>query len=64
MLQYYQSKNEEDKKEVNGDLRFWKLQCVIDDFVRLSALQKVDFRFFNQIYEKEVCVVLEVEKEF
>ncbi len=63
-LQYYQSKNEADKKVVNGDLRFWKLQCAIDDFVQSSALKKVDFRFFNQDWEKELLVefaeVLEV----
>ncbi|MGB1242100.1 MAG: hypothetical protein ACPG49_06245 [Chitinophagales bacterium] len=60
-FQFYQSKNEVDNKLVKGDLRFWRLQCVIDDFVQSSALKKMDFRFFNQDWEKEVCVGLKNE---
>ncbi len=62
-LQYYQSENGANEKAVNGDLRFWKLQCTIDDFVQSSDLKKVDFHFFNQDWEKEVCIGFVVKEE-
>ncbi|MGB0931430.1 MAG: hypothetical protein ACPGVB_11670, partial [Chitinophagales bacterium] len=55
-LQYYHSKTEIDNSKINGNLRFWKLQCAIDDFFQSAALKKADFRFFNQGYEKELSV--------